>query len=104
VYKVDQSTCVPVGCYEGVVIIEEFEIDKPGAWQLKYFAPGVGNVRVGWRGKNDKDHETLVLFEARQLTPAQLEKAHAHVLELEARAYETRVEVYGGTPPATPIT
>lgn len=102
-YKQDQRTCVPVDCYDGVLITEEFEVDKPGAWQLKYYAPGVGNVRVGWRGRNEKERETLVLIEARQLTPAQLEKAHAQLLELEAHAYEILEDVYGNTPPALPI-
>ena len=101
-YKLDQRTCVPVDCYDGVLITEEFEVDKPGAWQLKYYAPGVGNVRVGWRGRNEKERETLVLIEARQLTLAQLEKAHAQLLELEAHAYEILEDVYGNTPPALP--
>lgn len=103
VYRQNQRTCVPVDCYDGVLITEEFEVDKPGAWQLKYYAPGVGNVRVGWRGRNEKERETLVLIEARQLTPSQMEKAHAQILELEAHAYEISKEVYGGTPPAAPI-
>jgi hypothetical protein len=39
---VGQNTCVPVECYEDVLVIEEFERNKPGAYQLKYYAPGVG--------------------------------------------------------------
>ena len=45
VYKVGQKTCVPVDCYEDVLVIEEFERNKPGAYQLKYFAPGVGDIQ-----------------------------------------------------------
>jgi hypothetical protein len=49
VYKMDQKTCTPVECYENVLVTEEFNPDEPGAFQLKYYASGVGNVRVGWR-------------------------------------------------------
>src|SRR4029453_6865281 len=45
VYKTDQKTCVPVDCYENVLVTEEFNPDEPDAYQLKYYAPGVGNVR-----------------------------------------------------------
>jgi hypothetical protein len=38
---------VPIDCYDEVLVIEEFERNKPGAFQLKYYAPGVGDVRVG---------------------------------------------------------
>jgi hypothetical protein len=53
VYKVGQNTCVRVKCYDEVLVIEEFERNKPGAYQLKYFAPGVGDIRVGWRGPEE---------------------------------------------------
>jgi hypothetical protein len=46
VYKTGVRTCVPVGCYENVLVMEEFERRKPGAFQLKYYAPDVGGVRV----------------------------------------------------------
>jgi hypothetical protein len=38
---------VPVNCYDVVVVIEDFERNKPGAYQLKYYAPCVGDVRAG---------------------------------------------------------
>jgi hypothetical protein len=40
---------VPGNCYDDVLVIEEFERNKPGIFQLKYYAPGVGEVRAGWR-------------------------------------------------------
>jgi hypothetical protein len=60
--KVDQvgiSNCVPTGCYHDVVVIAKFDNDEPGKTQLKYYAPGVGGTRTGWRGKNDKEREDL---------------------------------------------
>jgi hypothetical protein len=60
--KVDQvgiSNCVPTGCCHDVVVIAEFNPDEPGKTQLKYYTPGVGGTRTGWRGKNDKEREDL---------------------------------------------
>lgn len=100
--KVDQmgqKTCVPTGCYGDVLVIaENSDEEGPDAQQLKYYASGVGFVRVGWRGKGEKMKETLELAEIIKLTPDALAKAREQALGLEQRAY-----IYGRTPPATPI-
>jgi hypothetical protein len=96
-FKMGQKTCVPAGCYEDVLVTDEFEPGKPGAHQLKYYARGVGNVRTGWRGE-DADKEVLVLVRVAQLSPAALAKARTEALKLETRAY-----TYGRTPPAEPL-
>ena len=98
VAQVGQHICVRVDCYEDVMVIDEFSQDEPGAFQLKYYAPGVGNVRVGWRGL-DATREILELIEIIQLNPDALAEARAQALEIEARAYEISKEVYGQTPP-----
>ncbi len=101
VYKVGQKTCVPVDCYEEVLVIEEFERNKPGAYQLKYYAPGVGDIRVGWRGPEEEEKEGLDLIKDERLGPEALGKARAEALELEKRAYEIK-DYYGKTQPAKP--
>ena len=101
VYKVDQKTCVPIDCYEGVLVIEEFERNKPGAYQLKYYARGVGDVRVGWRGPEEEEKEGLELVEDRLLGPQALAKERAQALKLEEHAYEIK-EFYRETQPAKP--
>jgi hypothetical protein len=101
VYKVGQRTCVPVGCYEDVLVIEEFERNKPGAYQLKYYAPGVGDVRVGWRGPEEEEKEGLDLVKDVSLSQKALAKARANALELEKRAYELK-DYYSKTKPAKP--
>jgi hypothetical protein len=101
VYKVGQKTCVPVDCYEGVLVIEEFERNKPGAYQLKYYAPGVGDVRVGWRGPEEEEKEGLELVKDVSLGPQALAKARADALKLEKRAYELK-DFYSKTQPAKP--
>jgi hypothetical protein len=101
VYKVGQKTCVPVNCYEDVLVIEEFERNKPGAYQLKYYAPGVGDVRVGWRGPEEEEKEGLELVKDVRLSPQALAKARAGALELEKHAYQIK-EYYRKTQPAKP--
>ena len=80
VYQTGQRTCVPVDCYKNVLITEEFELAKPGSFQLKYYASGVGNVRVGWRGKNEKEREELFLVDYEHLSPEEMAKARAGAL------------------------
>jgi hypothetical protein len=103
VYKAGQDTCVPVACYEDVLVTEEFERTKPGAFQLKYYAPDVGGVRVGWRGPNEDEKERLALVDLVQLEGEALARAREQALALEKRAYRVSKDVYGKTQPATPI-
>jgi hypothetical protein len=94
-----QETCVPADCYEDVLVIVETSLEEQGAFQLKYYAPGVGNVRVGWRG-DDQSQEELELVDFVQLDSQALAEARAAALELEKRAYEVSPGVYAHTTPA----
>jgi uncharacterized membrane protein len=85
---------VPAGTYDDVLVIEEYSEQERTGFQLKYYAPGVGNVRVGWRGK-DASRETLELVKVTTLDEAQMARARAEVRELEQRARQ-----YGSTPPS----
>jgi hypothetical protein len=102
VYKTGVRTCVSVGCYSDVVIIEEFETGVPDAFQDKYYARGVGVVRVGWRGANDDSKETLQLVEVTMLSAAQRAAARASALQLEDNAYRNS-SAYAQTKPAAQI-
>jgi hypothetical protein len=102
VYQVGRRTCVPFDCYEDVLVMEEFSREEPNAFQLKYYARGVGNVQVGWRGK-DASKETLKLVEVEQLSQDALTKVRTEALELEKSAYKISEDVYGRTPPAEPL-
>ena len=100
--KVDeivQETCVPVDCYDGVLVIAESSLEEEHAYQLKFYAFNVGNVRVGWRGA-DATQEELELVEFVQLDPEALAEIRALALELEANAYENAEDVFAGTPPS----
>jgi hypothetical protein len=91
--------CVPLDCYEDVLVIVESSESEPDAEQLKYFARGVGNVRVGWRGEGEPTKETLELVRIEQLDEAAMAEVRAGALELEESGYQ-RSEVYAQTPPA----
>ncbi len=95
-----EETCTTVDCFANVLIVSEFNVEEVGAAQLKYFAPGVGNVRVGWSG-NDETEEELELVAVIQLDPAELIDVRTAALELEANAYEISPTVYALTEPAT---
>ena len=94
VAEVGANDCVPVGCFDDVTIIEEFEPRFPGEIQLKYFARGVGGTRIGWTGE-DEEREVMVLATYDELGPQAMDKVRTRALEQEARAY-----AYATTEPA----
>jgi hypothetical protein len=96
VSQTGQKTTVPVGSFEDVLVIEEYSEEEPGAFQLKYFARGVGGVRVGWRGAVT-DKETLELVQIEELSGDELAQASDAALKLEQHAYEISKDVYGHT-------
>ena len=100
VLKVRDRTCIPARCFSRVLLVDEFNPDQPGKHQLKYYAPGVGNVRVGWSGAKEDSKETLVLVGLRRIGPGAMAKARAGALKLERSAYRITRSIYGHTPPA----
>jgi hypothetical protein len=100
VHKMGVETCVPMDCYEDVLVIAETSEAEPDAQQLKYFAQGVGNVRVGWMGGGEKTQEVLRLVDVMQLGSEGLARIRNKAMELEKHAYEVSKEVYGQTEPA----
>jgi hypothetical protein len=97
VYRAGQHTCVPFGCYDDVLVTSEWNPDEPGAFQRKFYAMGVGNVRVGFAGPAEKEHETLALVDAVALGPEELAQVREQALQLEARGYSESAGVYGQT-------
>jgi hypothetical protein len=87
VYKMQQKTCVPIGCYDNVLITDERSpLEPESGHQRKYYAAGVGNVRVG--AVDDPEDETLVLIQVSQLSPGDLAKVRQEALKLEKTAYK----------------
>lgn len=98
--KMGQKVCVPLRCYDDVLVIAETSKSEPDAEQLKQFARGVGKIKVDWRGEGEKLQEVLELTELTQLSPAALAKARAAALKLEKRAYKISKNVYARTSPS----
>jgi hypothetical protein len=99
IYKTGQSNCVPVRCYQNVLVTDETNPYEPAdGHQLKYYAPGVGNIRAAPRGGKEK--EVLVLVDVRQLGRRALARVRLEALKLDKRAYRVRKDVYARTPPA----
>jgi hypothetical protein len=97
VFKMQEKTCVPVGCYENVLITDERSpLEPESGHQRKYYAPGAGTVRVG--AVDDPEGETLVLAEVSELSPEDLAKVRQEALKLEKSAFE-RNKVYRQTQP-----
>jgi hypothetical protein len=99
VYRTRLRTCVPVACYRNVLLTDEWNPSEPGAHQRKYYASGVGNIRIGSAGR-DAEAETLVLTKVRRLGRSALAFVRREALKLDTRAYRVRPGVYGHTPPA----
>ena len=98
VEQMGQETCVPFDCYKDVLVNVEASLAEPGAFQLKYYAPGVGEIQIGWKG-DDPTKEELQMVEYKQLSPEELADVHAQALELDKHAYEVSPEAYGETKP-----
>ena len=93
-----QSVDVPVGHYENVLVTNEWSPLEPDSGiQVKYYAPGVGNVQIG--AVDDPEAETLVLIDLKTLSPEALAEARNEALTLDSRAYDVS-KVYRKTSPA----
>ena len=95
-----QQTCVSAGCYDDVLLMDEWSADEPG-FVVKSYARGVGNIRVGFRGDVESE-ESLQLVEVTQLDSDALAEVRAEALELDNRAYDEAEELWAVTEPAEP--
>ena len=88
VTQMSQKAKVPAGTYRDVMVIEEWDEESPkGAVQTKYYARGVGIVRIGYKGP-DTNKEEMNLVKIEQLSAEAMAEARAAALDLEQRAYE----------------
>ncbi|HEX2157541.1 MAG TPA: hypothetical protein VHS79_11295, partial [Actinomycetes bacterium] len=79
------------------LVTDEFALDEPEARQLKYYAPGVGNIRVGWMGR-DEEQEVLSLTALTRLDAEAMAEVRREVQALDRNAYENS-KAYAATPP-----
>src|SRR5262249_45321057 len=97
--QMGQRTCVPAACYDSALVIAETSSGEPDATQLKYYARGTGNVRVGWRGAGEKTQEVLELARVERLDAQGMAAARAEAKKLEQSGYQRSSSVYAHTPP-----
>jgi hypothetical protein len=95
----EDGVCVPVGCFDHVLVIRETNTFVPDeGFQLKYYAAGVGNIRVEFLG--GQEQEVLDLVEIDRLSRKELRQVRKAALSLDERAYENAPEIYAETPRA----
>ena len=92
-----QHVCVRGRCYDHVVVTDETSpLDPDSGHQVKYYAPGIGVIRIGAVGGSQQ--EFLDLVSVSHLGPAGVAGARAAALALERRAYRVS-KPYRRTPP-----
>ncbi len=97
--QMNQEITVPAGSYKYVLVIAETSAsENDDVQELKWYAPGVGNVRVSWRGKGDKTKEFLELTRFDHLDASHVAKIREEALKLEKIAYVVSKNVYAHTP------
>lgn len=92
--------CVPTGCYNDVLVIDEFNpLEPPSAGhQRKFYSAGTGLVKVTAVG--GEDQEFLDLVKIKKLTRAELAIVNAQALKLDRRGYTVSKDIYAKTPRA----
>ncbi|WP_426985671.1 hypothetical protein [Pseudarthrobacter sp. Y6] len=100
VFQKDQHVCVPTGCYDDVLVIDEYNpLEPPEAGhQRKFYSAGTGLVKVTAVG--GADQEFMDLVKVKKLGAAQFAAINAGALEQDERGYTVSRSVYAKTPRA----
>ena len=94
-----KRVCVPTGCYEDVLVIDERNpLESDAGHQRKFYSAGTGLVQVTAVGGTDQ--ETLNLVKAEKLSDAGLKNINQKAMALEEHAYQTGKTDYAKTPRA----
>lgn len=100
VIQKNQTVCVPTGCYNDVLVIDEFNpLEPPEAGhQRKFYSAGTGLVKVTAVG--GPEQEFMDLVKVKKLGAKQFAAVNAQALELDERGYTVSRSVYAKTPRA----
>jgi hypothetical protein len=86
VVSAHRVTCLGSRCLRRVLMVDEWSPGDPASGhQIKYYAPGIGLVRVGARGGDAREYLRLVTVG--QLSRPALARARAAALTMDRRAY-----------------
>src|SRR6266478_1692016 len=82
VHAMGQEVTAGTKRYADVLVIKETSIEEEAvdAAQLKYYAAGVGNIKVGWMGTGEKTKEVLDLSKVEQLEAQEMAAVRAKAL------------------------
>lgn len=100
VIQKNQRLCVPTGCYNDVLVIDEYNpLEPPEAGhQRKFYSAGTGLIKVTAVGGPDQEFMDLVTI--KKLSSSQLQEINRQALEQDARGYKVSRDVYAKTPRA----
>lgn len=98
-YK-NQRVCVKTGCYNDVLVIDEFNpLDPPSAGhQRKFYSAGTGLIKV--TAVSGADQEFMDLVKIKKLSSAELDSVNQQALKQDKRGYTVSPDVYAKTPRA----
>lgn len=100
VSSISEKVSVPTGDYKNVLLVNEWApLEQDSGIQLKYYAPGVGNVQIG--ALNDPEAETLTLQSIVQLSPAAMSEVSQVAIKMDKRGHRIS-DVYSQTSPIEP--
>lgn len=92
--------CVPAHCFRHVLVVREWAPTDPGGGvQLKFYARGVGAIRVGQLGGGNSAEELHLVRRAIMRAEA-LTRVDRAVLRQDRRGYRVNPHLYGRTRPA----
>jgi hypothetical protein len=96
VFQEQQRVCVPTGCYDDVLVIDERNPLEPAVGhQRKFYSAGTGLIKVTAVG--GADQETLDLVKVEQLTDAKLAEVNQEAMKIDQHAYTVSKNVYAKT-------
>jgi hypothetical protein len=102
VFATGQRTCASLACYDNVLVTDEWDPGDPeGGHQRKFYAPGVGLIRVEPVGGTDP--EILQLTGLAHLCPDALAQVTKEALAQDARGYRVAGPVWSRDTPAAPV-
>jgi hypothetical protein len=99
VFQTGQHVCNGTTCYDNVLVTDEFAPNaQSSGHQRKYYAPGIGTVKVG--AASGVDPETLTLTQASKLCAAAFSQIRQQAVDQDGRSSSVAKSVYSGTPAA----
>lgn len=96
VFQTGQHVCVPIGCFDNVLVTDEWAPNDPaGGHHRKYYVAGFGQIRVD--AVQDTNPEVLHVTKAVKLCPTALDEWREEALKLDGRGYKISPDVFGHT-------